>query len=123
MANLASFLILLLFLFGRSLYRKNLTWHIRLMLTAFVADVILILALVFGRQALSKVGPDMSTLLMVHVSIAISTVVLYVLTIRAGYRLYKGDKAARARLKILDKILVTARVFTLVTSLILEYAG
>lgn len=122
MANLASFFILSIFLFGRSLAKKNLKWHIRLMSFAFAADVLLILALVFGRHALSKVNGDMSIPLMIHVPIAVSTVILYVLTVKAGYDLYQG-RPTRERLKTLDKILTTLRILTFVTSVWVQVSG
>lgn len=93
------------------------------MCSAFIADLILILALVFGRQALNKVSGDMSVELMIHVPIAITTVVAYVFTMQAGYRLYRGHEPARARLVLWDKILTTLRVLTLVTSLWVQFGA
>lgn len=121
-ANLASFLILLVFLYGRSLRFTNLIWHIRFMLAAFVSDLLLIAALVFGRSALSKVGGEMTLALQIHVPIAIATVVLYFFTVWAGYQLWRG-RPARNRLRALDKALVTFRILTLITSLWVQYAA
>lgn len=116
MAILASFLILCVLLYGRSLRFKNLSKHIRIMIIAMVADLLLVVALVVFRNALGKVDMGMHWTLKVHVPIAISTLGLYILTAQAGYSLYKGDENARARLKVLDKFVIVFRVLTLVTS-------
>lgn len=119
-ANLSSFLILGLFLWGRSLRFKNLRIHIRVMLVCFAADLILVLALVMMKDALSQVSLDMHWTLQIHIPIAVSTVVLYFFTVRAGYRLYKGDESARPLLRGLDKVLLTFRVLTLLTSVMVS---
>lgn len=92
------------------------------MVTAFVADFALVLALVFGRQALSKVHMDMSLPLKIHVPIAVGTIVLYVFTLWAGYQLSRG-KPTRNRLYWLDKVLTTSRILTFVTSLWVQFEG
>lgn len=90
------------------------------MVIAFVADLLLVLSLVVFREALTKVNAEMSWPLMVHVPIAVFTVILYGVTVYTGYRLYKGAPV-RQRLRILDRILVPARVLTLFTSLLVEF--
>ncbi len=119
-ANLASFIILIFFFWGRSLRFKNLQLHITLMLSCLVADLVLVLALVFMKNALSQVSLGMHWTLRIHIPIAVSTVVLYFFTAHAGYRLYRGDEKARKWLRELDKILVVFRVLTLVTSLMVS---
>lgn len=115
-ANLTSLIILAFFIWGRSLRFTNLRLHILVMLSCMTADLILVLALVLMRDALSHVSPGMHWTLRIHVPIAVATVVFYFITAYAGYRLYKGDERARPRLRRLDKILLTLRVLTLVTS-------
>jgi hypothetical protein len=117
MANLTSFLILVLFFWGRSLRFKNLSLHIRVMWTALACDFLLVFALVFFRDALNKVNMDMPWTLKVHVPIAISTLGLYVITAWQGVRLYRGDESARIWLRRFDRLLVTSRVLTFVTSM------
>lgn len=119
MANLASLLILIAFFYGRSLHGTNLRLHIRIMIGCLVADYALVLALVVVRNALGSVNTDMHWTLMVHLPFAISSIVLYALTARAGYQLLSG-KPVRARLRKLDRLLVVARVMTLVTSVMVQ---
>lgn len=122
MANIASFIILVLYLYGRSLRFKNNQLHQKLMLIAFGADLILVVALVFGRQALSKLGVGMSLQLQIHVPIAVTTIVLYFFTVWAGYQLSRG-KPTRTRLYWLDKVLTTSRILTFVTSMWVQFGG
>ncbi|HMN68594.1 MAG TPA: hypothetical protein PKC28_08640 [Bdellovibrionales bacterium] len=116
MTNLLSFLILLLFLYGRSQRFKNLRLHIPLMVAAFAADVLLVAGLVAFRDALSEVHGDMHWTLKVHIPIAVATLLFYCLATWNGYRLFKGDESARGRLRLCDRFLVPLRVLTLVTS-------
>lgn len=118
--NLISFVILCILLYGRSLRFKNLRWHIRLMLTAFAADFALVFVLAVHRRALSKVTLTMPWTLKIHVPIAVLTLVLYILAVWTGYRLYRGHPV-RARLRALDRVLIPSRILTLVTSLIVYF--
>lgn len=122
MANLASFLILCVFLYGRSLALRNLKLHIQLMVTAFIADFILIGALVFGREALSKVELAMPLSLKIHVPIAVFTVLFYFPTMWTGYRLKKG-LPVRDQMRVYDRILTTLRILTLLTSLWVQFSA
>lgn len=119
-ANLTSFLLLALFLYGRSLRFTNLKWHIRLMLAAFAGDLVLVLALVMMKDALSQVSTGMHWTLMVHIPFALGTILLYAMATYAGYRLYRGDESARTVLKQTDRVLLFFRVMTLVTSLMVS---
>jgi uncharacterized membrane protein YhhN len=118
---LISAITLAIFFYGRSLRFTNLRRHIQVMTFVTVADILLVLGLVIFRDALTKVRMDMPWTLQVHVPIAVFTVILYVLTWLAGYRLWKGEAAARERLRALDRVLVPARILTLVTSLMVQF--
>jgi hypothetical protein len=118
--NLLSFIILCVLLWGRSLRFKNLRWHIRLVLLAMAADLSLVAVLVILREAVAKVGVDMPWTLKLHIPVAILTVVLYFFTAWAGYQLYRG-RNTRKRLRYLDRVLIPARILTLVTSLMVQF--
>ena len=122
MANIASFVILLVYLYGRSLRFSNNPLHQKLMYFAFGADLVLVTALVVGRQALSKLGMGMSLQLQIHVPIAVTTIVLYFFTVWAGYQLSRG-LPTRRRLYWLDKVLTTFRILTFVTSVWVQFGG
>src|ERR1700722_558568 len=114
MPNFLSFIILIFFFWGRSLRFKNLRLHIRVMSAVIVADLLLVAALVVERDALGKIGGGMPLILKILVPIAISTVVLYLLTAWTGFQLYRG-RPLHQRMRLLDHILVPMRVLTLVT--------
>lgn len=120
-ANVANFLFLVFFLWGRAQWSRNLRLHIRAMQLAFVLDLLLVVALVVLRDALGKVSMDMHWTLMVHIPIAVTTLAMYVVTGVYGYKLHWGNGAARASLRICDRILVSARILTFVTSMMVTF--
>jgi hypothetical protein len=121
MANLINFLLLIVFFWGRSLRFKNLDQHARLMVIAMTGDFLLVLGLVIFRRALGEISPVMHWTLMIHVPVAVSTLLLYVITARFGFALRRGEESARAPHKLSAKILVVLRVSTLVTALMVQY--
>jgi hypothetical protein len=120
MANLISFTILVFFFWGRSLRFTNIKLHMWVMTTVIAADFLLVGYLVADHDALGKVGLSMPWTLKIHVPIAIFTVVMYIPTAWTGYQLSQG-KPLHARMRKLDRILVPARVLTLVTSLMVQF--
>lgn len=120
MANILSFVILLFFLWGRTLYRRNLRLHIFIMVSVIVADLLLIVGLIEKRDALAQVTTDMPMILKIHVPIAVFTVLMYFITAWTGYQLLRG-KPVRARMRWCDRILVPSRILTLVTSIMVQF--
>ncbi|MGZ3721444.1 MAG: hypothetical protein ACXVA9_00855 [Bdellovibrionales bacterium] len=120
MANLISFTILVFFFWGRSLRFKNLKLHMRVMTAVIIADLSLIAYLVVARNALGKLEMGMPWTLKIHVPIAIFTAGMLLLTGWTGYQLSKG-KPLHRRMRFLDRILVPARVLTLLTSLMVQF--
>lgn len=115
-----SFILLAYFFWGRSLHKTDLKRHIRVMSLVMVGDLSLVAALVLMRDALSKVEPAMKLSLMIHVPIAVSTVVLYLLIAIAAIGTYKG-KPWKRWIGRVDKLLVPARVLTSLTSLLVHF--
>jgi hypothetical protein len=121
MANLLSFIIFCVLLYGRSLRFKNLKRHIQIVQLAMAADILLVAGLVVFRKALGKVSMGMPWTLQIHIPIALTTILLYGLITRAGYRLRRGDERARPILRDLDKLVLVFRSLTLVTSLMVQF--
>lgn len=119
--NLISAVILVLFFYGRSLHKKDVDRHIKWMYSVMALDLTLVAYLAIFRNALSKIDGGMSPLLMIHLSFAVSTVLLYFLMAYFGTGLAKGKEANRLIMRRLDKVMVFCRVFTLVTSLSLSF--
>lgn len=67
--------------------RRRRRVHIPIMLSAFVLDVASVLYLQVQRQAVQTAVGKPTALLTVHVSLAILTIVLYLVVIPAGWRL------------------------------------
>ena len=93
----------------------------RVMLSVILADVLLIVFLVVDHDALGKVGPGMPWTLKIHVPIAVFTVVMYFVTAWTGWQLWRGRRELLGRMRMLDRVLVPARVLTLVTSLMVQF--
>ena len=120
--NVISSIALILFLYGRFQVKKNLPLHIKLMSSAMIIDVLLVFALVVMRNALGTViSGDMSGMLMVHVPIAILTVVGYGFATFLGLNLKKGQRQYLKPMRLLDKVLVPLRVLNTVTSWLLLF--
>lgn len=119
--NLVSFIILCFFFYGRSLRKANVERHIKVMTAVIIADVALVLFLVFGRSALSKVSVDMSVYLIIHIFFALSTVLLYGAAVTVGLKLKKGQTQYLPQMRLIDRVLTPMRVMTLITSTALMF--
>jgi hypothetical protein len=119
MFNFISFVILCFLLVGRRLPRRHRVLHAWWMTGVIVADLLLIVGLVIQRNALESVKITMPIVLYVHLSFAITTVILYLLAIIVGIRLLRGYNHLGA-MRGLDRVIVPCRIMTLVTSLWLQ---
>ncbi len=119
--NLISFIILCFFFYGRSLRKSNTDKHIKIMSGVIFSDVALVLFLVLGRSALSKVSMEMPVYLIIHIFFALSTVILYVAAVIVGLKLKRGQTRYLNKMRLIDKVLTPMRVMTLVTSTALMF--
>lgn len=120
MANLINFFLLVVFFWGRSLRFKDLNRHVRVMILAMAGDFLLVLGLVVFRRALGEISPGMHWTLMVHVPIAVSTLIAYVITAYFGFKYRRGIDDARWKHMISAKVLVVLRVLTFVTAVMVQ---
>lgn len=120
MANLINFFLLIVFFWGRSLRFKDLNRHVRVMILAMSGDFLLVLGLVVFRRALGEISPSMHWTLMIHVPIAVSTLIAYVITAYFGFKYRQGRDEARWRHMISAKTLVILRVLTFVTAVMVQ---
>lgn len=115
--NLISTITLGIFLFGRWQVKRNLQLHILLMSVAMLIDVLLVIALVFMRNALGTVfSGDVSGMLLIHIPIAITTVIGYGFALYFGIKLKNGQRQHISSMRWLDRGLVPLRVLNTVTS-------
>lgn len=90
----------------------------KLMKTAMVWDILLILQIELTRGAIAIASKAMenSVILNVHVSLAIITVLLYVFVYRSGKKLDSGINEKRKSHKMLGMLTLATRIATLITS-------
>jgi hypothetical protein len=98
--------------------RKRRKLHVRLMSIAMIWDVLLILQIELSRSAILKASKALSNevALNVHVSIAVSTVILYCFMIQSGRKLLTGEHSVRKRHRWLGYSTLAMRVLTFITS-------
>ena len=112
-----SLCIVLLMLAGILVYR-NRKLHVRVMSVAMIWDVLLILQIELSRSAILKASKavDNPIMLNIHVSIAVSTVILYALMVYTGRALLAGRTEIRHKHKILGYSTFLMRILTFITS-------
>lgn len=112
-----SFLIVALMLVG-ILFRKQRSRHVKIMSVAMIWDVILILQIELSRSAILKASNAVSNALMlnIHVSIAVSTVLLYVYMVYSGRAMLSGKVHFRKKHRIMGYTTFFMRIMTFVTS-------
>ena len=81
-------------------------------------DILLILQIELGRAAVEKAVKALANpwILNVHVTLAVSCVVFYILLIFSGRKLLKGDSLYRPRHKFFGWTAFGLRTLTLITS-------
>ncbi len=118
--NVASTIALIVFLIGRFQVKKNIKLHIKLMSLAMLMDFILVFGLTIFRNALGTVaGGSISTLLALHVSLALTTILCYFIAIYLGFKLKKGDRSHLKSMRILDNVILPVRLLNSYTSWLL----
>ncbi len=112
-----SFLILSIILIGVYL-RRDRKKHIKLMISAIVWDILLILQIELNRSAIATATKAMSNamILNIHISLAVSTVFFYFAMLYTGMKFLKGDNKIRPLHKKLGWTTVTLRILTFITS-------
>ncbi len=99
-------------------FRRQRKLHVKIMSVAIIWDIIIILQVELSRSAILKASKAMTNalLLNIHVTIAVSSVILYGFMIYTGRRLLKGDNQIRNRHRMLGWTTYTMRILTFITS-------
>ena len=115
-----SFLVLALLYYG-VYQRKNRDLHVKIMSSAIVWDLILILQIELNRGAIAKASEMAKNpfILNFHVFIAVSTVVFYFINVFLGRKILNGDNSKRKLHKIFAVVTLVLRTSTLITSYII----
>lgn len=98
--------------------RRRRQLHVRIMSAAMIWDIILILQIELSRSAILKASKAITntTALNVHVTIAVTTVILYAFMVYTGRALLAGKNEIRQKHKFLGYTTFAMRVLTFITS-------
>ena len=112
-----SLCIVLLMLAG-IIVRRRRQLHIQIMSIAMIWDVLLILQIELSRSAILKASKAMTNpvMLNIHISIAVSSVILYVFMVYTGRKLLSGQNEIRSKHRVLGWTTLTMRILTFITS-------
>jgi len=112
-----SLCIVLLMLAG-IYFRRRREIHIKIMSLAMIWDVILILQIELSRSAILKATKALTNplILNIHITIAVTTVVLYGFMVYTGRKLLSGENQIRPRHRFLGWTTLSMRILTFITS-------
>lgn len=112
-----SILIVSLLLYG-VYHRRSRYKHIKIMKTAIIWDLLLVAQIELTRGAILKASKvyENPQILNIHVSLAVSTVLLYGVVFYTGRKLQRGDENVRKWHKGIGILTLTTRIATLITS-------
>ena len=118
--QIQSTLILLLFFFGIFIIikKKKRLIHAKIMSVAIVWDLLLIVQIEFNRKAIEKAIKisSNSSILSIHIGLALSSVVLYMFMMYTGRRVLKGNNSLISRHRKLGRLTLLLRTLTYITS-------
>ena len=112
-----SFIIVALMLYG-VFHRKNRFKHIKTMKLVIIWDLLLVAQIELTRSAIAKASKvvENPNILNIHVSLAVSTVLLYGVVWYLGHKLNKGEEKVKTLHKLVGGLTLTTRISTLITS-------
>lgn len=116
-----SALIVVLLLYG-VFKRKERAKHIKIMKTAIIWDLLLVAQIELTRSAIATATKVVTNpvILNIHISLAVSTVLMYGVVYYTGNKLNKGDESFRSKHKVIGLTTLTLRILTLITSNLIE---
>jgi len=118
--QIQSTLILILFSFGifTIIYRKKRILHSKIMSVGIIWDLLLIIQIELNRKAIEKAiqVTKNSSILSIHIVLALSCVILYMFMVYTGRKILKGNKTLIPRHRKLGKLTFSMRVLTYITS-------
>ena len=91
MLHIASTFVVILIIAGLYNRRRNSPLHLKLMSTAFVIDVILVVYIEVTRQAIETVISEVHLFIWFHAAVSLSVLLCYVFMIYLGRGLYRGQ--------------------------------
>lgn len=111
--------IVLVLVFCGLYFRKRPKWHMRIMASAFVMDLLLVLYIEATRHAVEKVASQLKLMIWIHALISLGVLVCYVVMIWLGRRALRGDKASKSTHRNMGMLFVTLRSLNYATAFML----
>jgi hypothetical protein len=117
--GISTFVLLLIALGWK--FRHQAVLHIALMSVAFCIDLALLLYIELSRHAIAHVSNSVLTaqsdnLLYFHVTVSVLTLVLYIVQITSGIKLFKGWSPSRQFHQRAAMLFIACRLLNYVTS-------
>lgn len=112
----SSTVVVVILLAGLFFRKRNRQLHWKLMATAFVLDVALVLVIELSRGAVEKAVSTTSPLVAFHVAISVAVLVGYVAMIFLGRRLLGGDESVRTWHRNVGIAFIVFRALNYITS-------
>lgn len=116
MLHLISTLVLVIVAVGFWLRRRRNAVHIRLMISAFLIDLCLLVYIEYSRQAVQKVVASTRPVVWFHATVSVVVLLCYVLMIHLGRGVLAGNPTARKRHRTLGIVFVILRSLNYITS-------
>lgn len=116
MLHVISTLVLVLVAVGFWLRRRWNAIHIRLMISAFLIDLFLLLYIEASRHAIQKVVASMRFLVWFHATVSVVVLLCYVSMIQLGRGVLADNSTARKRHRMLGIVFVVLRSLNYITS-------
>ncbi len=118
--QLQSLFIVFLMIYGVKNAKRNRQLHKKIMLSAVVWDLLLILQIELTRSAIAKAASVMTTphqlLFYIHLFFAIGTVLLYPIVLYSGNKLLNQGATHKKAHRLLGFVTLLMRICTLFTS-------
>ncbi len=92
--DVANVCIFALIILGVVLHRRR-TLHVRMMLTCFGLDVLMVLLIELQRAAVEQAVTTHSNLLRFHIAVSVAAMVLWILQLIVGRRILRGENLIR----------------------------
>ena len=107
-----------LVLIGTGLWfrKRNPQLHLRLMISAFTIDVLLVLYIEIRRHAVERVATHIQPLLWFHAGVSLAVLICYVVLIMLGRPMLAGRFQTRSLHRNVGIAFVTLRLLNYVTS-------
>jgi len=114
--HVLSTLVVIIVAAGFWLRKRRNALHIRLMISAFLIDLCLVIYIEISRHAVQKVVTSTRPLVWFHAAVSVAVLATYVMMIQLGRGLLAGRPMARRWHRVLGMTFVVLRSLNYVTS-------